>query len=238
VRSGKAEALDSIRIPSPEEALSASVRAQYRAGKIGDREVTGYRKSPDVAPGSTTETYAALRLEIDNWRWAGVPFYLRTGKALGKRRSEIAVKFKQAPVSMFRNMKMEELGENLLVIAVQPDEGIRLHFNAKIPGPKVEIASVAMKFEYKDYFEAAPATGYETLIYDCMTGDAILYQRADGVEAGWRAVEPFLQSWAEAGAQGIETYDGGSEGPDEADALLARDGRRWRSIIDPDADPK
>jgi glucose-6-phosphate 1-dehydrogenase len=200
--------------------------------------VTAYRKSPDVVPGSTTETYVALRLEIDNWRWAGVPFYLRTGKALGKRRSEIAVKFKQAPVSMFRNMKMEELGENLLVIAVQPDEGITLHFNAKIPGPKVQIGSVGMKFEYKDYFEAAPATGYETLIYDCMTGDAILYQRADGVEAGWRAVEPFLQAWAAAGAKGITNYDAGSEGPEEADALLARDGRHWRGITDPDANSK
>jgi glucose-6-phosphate 1-dehydrogenase len=238
VRSQKAEALDSIRIETAEEALNASVRAQYRAGKIGDREVTAYRKSPDVAPGSTIETYAALRLEIDNWRWAGVPFYLRTGKALGKRRTEIAVKFKQAPVSMFRNLKMDELGENLLVIAVQPEEGITLHFNAKIPGPKVEIGSVGMKFEYKDYFEASPATGYETLIYDCMTGDAILYQRADGVEAGWRAVEPFLQAWAAAGAKGIATYDAGSEGPDDADALLAHDGRHWRRITDPDADSK
>ena len=234
VRSGKAEALDSIRIPSTEEALRNSVRAQYRAGRIGDREVTAYRKSPDVAPGSVTETYVALRLDIDNWRWAGVPFYLRTGKALAKRRTEIAVKFKQAPVSMFRNLKMGELADNLLVIAVQPEEGITLHFNAKRPGPKVDIAPVGMKFEYKDYFEAAPSTGYETLIYDCMTGDAILYQRADGVEAGWRAVEPFLQAWAEAGPKGIETYDAGSEGPYEAATLLARDGRRWRRIADLD----
>ena len=234
VRYEKAEALDSIRVPTKEEALRDSGRAQYRAGRIGDREVTAYRKSPDVAPGSLTETYVALRLEIDNWRWAGVPFYLRTGKALAKRRTEIAVKFKQAPVSMFRELKMGELSDNLLVIAIQPDEGITLHFNAKHPGPKIDIAPVGMKFEYKDYFEAAPSTGYETLIYDCMTGDAILYQRDDGVEAGWRAVEPFLQAWKEAGAKGIETYDAGSEGPYEAATLLARDGRRWRRIIDPD----
>ena len=232
VRSQKAEALDSIRIPDAEEALRNSVRAQYRQGKIGDREVTAYRKSPDVSPGSTTETFVALRLDIDNWRWAGVPFYLRTGKALAKRRTEIAVKFKQAPVSMFRNMPMEALGDNLLVIAIQPEEGIKLHFNAKVPGPEIEIVPVGMTFEYKDYFEAAPATGYETLIYDCMTGDAILYQRADGVEAGWRAVEPFIKAWREAGAKGIETYDAGSEGPAEADELLARDGRAWRSIAD------
>ena len=119
-------------------------------------------------------------------------------------------------------------------IGIQPDESIKLHFNAKVPGPEIEIASVGMTFAYKDYFEAAPATGYETLIYDCMTGDAILYQRADGVEAGWRAVEPFLQAWKQAGASGIESYDAGSDGPDEADALLARHGRQWRAIGDPD----
>jgi glucose-6-phosphate 1-dehydrogenase len=234
VRSQKAEALDSIRIPSKEEALAESVRAQYRGGTIKDREVTAYRKSPDVNPGSTTETYVALKLEIDNWRWAGVPFYLRTGKALARRYTEIAVKFKQAPVSMFRNLKLDELGDNLLVIAIQPDEGITLHFNAKIPGPKIDIASVGMKFEYKDYFDATPATGYETLIYDCMMGDAILYQRADGVEAGWRAVEPFLQAWKDAGAKGIASYEAGSEGPHESDDLLTQDGRRWRGIVDPD----
>jgi glucose-6-phosphate 1-dehydrogenase len=234
VRSQKAEALDSIRIPSRDEALFQSVRAQYRGGRIGDREVTPYRMSPDVSPESTTETYAALKLEIDNWRWAGVPFYLRTGKALARRYTEIAVKFKQAPVSMFRNLTLGELGDNLLVIAIQPDEDIKLHFNAKIPGPKIDIASVGMTFEYKDYFAAAPATGYETLIYDCMMGDAINYQRADGVEAGWRAVEPFLTAWKEAGVEGIATYEAGSEGPYEAEELLLTDSRRWRGIIDPD----
>ncbi len=232
VRSEKAQALDSIRIPSKEEALGASVRAQYRQGAINGHEIPAYRKSPDIAPGSTTETYAALCLDIDNWRWAGVPFYLRTGKALAKRRTEIVVKFKQAPVSMFRNMSMHQLDDNLLVIGIQPEEGIKLHFNAKLPGPEVEIAPVGMTFDYKDYFDAAPSTGYETLIYDCMTGDAILYQRADGVEAGWRAVEPFLQAWREAGAERIEAYDAGSEGPVEADALLMRDGRRWRPIAE------
>jgi glucose-6-phosphate 1-dehydrogenase len=234
VRSEKAQALDSIRIASPEEALARSVRAQYRQGKVEGRDVAANRKSPNVDPGSTTETYVALRLDIDNWRWAGVPFYLRTGKAMGNRRTEIAVKFKQAPVSMFRNMSMEELGENLLVIGIQPEEDIKLHFNAKMPGPEIDIASVSMTFAYKDYFEAAPATGYETLIYDCLTGDAILFQRADGVEAGWRAVEPFMQAWKDAGADGIETYDAGSEGPDEADALLEKDGRHWRNIAKPD----
>jgi glucose-6-phosphate 1-dehydrogenase len=234
VRSQKAEALDSIRIPSLDEALFQSVRAQYDDGTIGDRAVTAYRASPNIDPGTTTETYAALKLEIDNWRWAGVPFYLRTGKALGKRRTEIAIKFKQAPISMFRHMKLEELGDNLMVIEIQPEEGIKWLFNAKVPGPKVEIASVGMTFEYKDYFEAAPATGYETLIYDCMMGDAILYQRADGVEAGWRAVEPFLTAWKQAGTEGLATYAAGSEGPYEAEELLLTDSRRWRGIKDPD----
>jgi glucose-6-phosphate 1-dehydrogenase len=234
VRSQKAEALDSIRIPTADEAHAQSVRAQYRAGRIGEREITAYRQSRDVNPASITETYAALKLEIDNWRWAGVPFYLRTGKTLARRYTEIVVKFKQAPVSMFRHMKLHELGENLLVIGIQPEEGITLHFNAKIPGPKVDIGSVGMTFEYKDYFEAAPSTGYETLIYDCMMGDAILYQRADGVEAGWRAVEPFLAAWKEAGAKGLTTYEAGSEGPPEAEELLNKDGRSWRGIVDPD----
>ncbi|MDX6805657.1 glucose-6-phosphate dehydrogenase [Terrihabitans rhizophilus] len=231
VRSEKAEALDSIRINTPEEALAHSVRGQYVAGEIGDRQVGAYRDAQHVGAESTTETFAAMRLDIDNWRWAGVPFYLRTGKAMGIRRTEIVVKFKQAPVSMFRNLPMEELAENLLVIRIAPEEGMKLHFNAKIPGPEVEIAPVGMTFRYKDYFEAVPATGYETLIYDCMTGDSILYQRADGVEAGWRAVEPFLQAWKNAGTNGLETYAAGSDGPKAAHDLLARDGRKWRELI-------
>ncbi|MGQ4273214.1 glucose-6-phosphate dehydrogenase [Terrihabitans sp. B22-R8] len=230
VRTEKADALDSIRINTPEEALASSVRAQYLAGQVGDRHVVGYRETENVAHSSTIETFAALRLEIDNWRWAGVPFYLRTGKALGKRRTEISVKFKQAPVSMFRHLPMDALGENQLVIGIAPEEGIKLHFNAKIPGPEIEIAPVGMTFNYRDYFEAVPATGYETLIYDCMTGDSILYQRADGVEAGWRAVQPFLDAWKAAGERGLETYVAGSDGPKAAHDLLARDGRHWRSL--------
>ncbi|MFC5069313.1 glucose-6-phosphate dehydrogenase [Flaviflagellibacter deserti] len=230
VRSEKAEALDSIRQVTEKEAIAMSVRAQYRGGYVGDREITSYRKSPDVMPGSTTETFAALKLEVDNWRWAGVPFYLRTGKALNKRRSEIVIKFKNAPVSMFRNLSMDELGDNDLVIRIQPDEGMVLHFNAKVPGPEIQTVPVGMTFQYKDYFEAAPATGYETLIYDCMVGDAILYQRADGVEAGWRAVQPFLDAWEKAGPMGMHTYEAGSDGPEASEHLLEKDGRTWRSL--------
>jgi len=206
------------------------VRAQYIAGRVGDTDVPDYRKTPNVAPDSTTETYAALKLMIDNWRWAGVPFYLRTGKALRSRGTEVAINFKRAPFAMFRNTPVERLAQNFLTMRIQPEESISLQFNAKTPGPVISLAGVGMTFQYRDYFDTAPATGYETLIYDCMIGDAILFQRADGIEAGWRAVQPFLDAWRNAGHEGLTVYQAGSDGPAEADQLLARDGRRWRSI--------
>jgi glucose-6-phosphate 1-dehydrogenase len=230
VRSEKGEVLSSIQIQTEEEALKNSVRGQYRAGKIGDTEIEDYRKTEDVQPGSTTETYAALKLTIDNWRWAGVPFYLRTGKALGVKRTEIAIKFKQAPFAMFRDTPVDRLSQNYLVISTEPTEGIDLQFNTKVPGPTIDIDGVEMKFRYKDYFKTSPSTGYETLIYDCMIGDNILFQRADSVEAGWSAVQPFIDAWKKAGAKGLKIYDPGSEGPEEADELLARDARSWRKL--------
>ena len=163
-------------------------------------------------------------MTIDNWRWAGVPFYLRTGKALGIKRTEVAIKFKQAPFAMFSDTPVDRLSQNYLVISIEPTEGITLQFNTKVPGPTISIDGVEMKFRYKDYFKAEPSTGYETLIYDCMIGDNILFQRADSVEAGWQAVQPFLDAWKKAGANGLESYQAGSEGPAEADALL--DARR------------
>jgi glucose-6-phosphate 1-dehydrogenase len=230
VRSEKAEALDAIHVPHEAAALQDSVRAQYVAARVGDYEVEDYRRTADVRPDSTTETYVALKLMIDNWRWAGVPFYLRTGKALKSRRTEVAIKFKQAPFAMFRDTPVDQLAENFLVMSIQPDECIGLQFNAKVPGPVIAISGVGMTFKYQDYFDAAPSTGYETLIYDCMIGDAILFQRADGIEAGWRVVQPFLDAWRNVGPSGLAVYKAGSEGPAEADRLLARDGRRWRPI--------
>lgn len=230
VRSEKAEVLAAIQTQTETDALHNSVRGQYTGGKIGDTEIEDYRKTEDVKPDSTTETYAALKLTIDNWRWAGVPFYLRTGKALGIKRTEVAIKFKQAPFAMFRDTSVERLSQNYLVISVEPIEGIALQFNTKVPGPSIAIDGVEMKFNYKDYFKAEPSTGYETLIYDCMIGDNILYQRADSVEAGWRAVQPFLDAWKKAGSEGLQTYKAGSEGPDCADELLKRDGRSWRKL--------
>jgi glucose-6-phosphate 1-dehydrogenase len=230
VRSEKAEVLAAIQTQTEAEALHNSVRGQYTGGKIGDDVIEDYRKTEDVKPNSTTETYAAFKLVIDNWRWAGVPFYLRTGKALGVKRTEVAIKFKQAPFSMFRDTEVDRLSQNYLVISIEPTEGITLQFNTKVPGPTVSIDGVEMKFRYKDYFKVEPATGYETLIYDCMIGDNILFQRADSVEAGWQAVQPFLDAWKKAGAKGLESYQAGSEGPANAEELLKRDGHSWRKL--------
>jgi glucose-6-phosphate 1-dehydrogenase len=230
VRSEKAEVLSAIQTQSEQEALQNSVRGQYLAGRIGDNELGDYRKIAEVRPDSTTETYAALKLTIDNWRWAGVPFYLRTGKALCTKRTEIAIKFKQAPFAMFRDTPVDRLSQNFMIISTEPTEGIELQFNTKVPGPTINIDGVEMKFRYKDYFKAEPSTGYETLIYDCMIGDNILFQRADSVEAGWQAVQPFIDAWKKAGPEGLQTYKAGTEGPAKADELLARDGRSWRKL--------
>jgi glucose-6-phosphate 1-dehydrogenase len=230
VRTEKADVLAAIQTQSEEEALKNSVRGQYLGGIIDNIEIPDYRKTEEVKPDTTTETYVALKLNIDNWRWAGVPFYLRTGKALGLKRTEVAIKFKQAPFAMFSCTPVDTLAENYLVIGVEPTEGIALQFNTKVPGPTITIDGVEMKFRYKDYFKTEPSTGYETLIYDCMIGDNILFQRADSVEAGWKAVQPFLDAWKKAGAKGLEFYKAGSEGPAGAEELLKRDGRRWRKL--------
>ena len=230
VRSEKAEVLAAIQTQSEEEALRNSVRGQYLGGAIDGVEIPDYRKTENVRSDSTTETYVALKLTIDNWRWAGVPFYLRTGKALGTKRTEVAIKFKEAPFAMFRCTPVDRLSQNYLVISIEPNEGITLQFNTKVPGPTITIDGVEMKFRYKDYFKADPSTGYETLIYDCVIGDNILFQRADSVEAGWKAVQPFLDGWRKAGAEGLEFYKAGSEAPAGAEELFKRDGRSWRKL--------
>jgi glucose-6-phosphate 1-dehydrogenase len=230
VRSEKGEVLAAIQTQSEEEALRNSVRGQYTVGKIGDTVIPAYRETEDVRPDSTTETYVALKLQIDNWRWAGVPFYLRTGKALSIKRTEVAIKFREAPLMMFERAPVEQLAENYLVIGIEPTEGVMLQFNTKVPGPTIRTSGVQMKFRYKDYFKAEPATGYETLIYDCLIGDNMLFQRADSIEAGWQAVQPILDAWKKAGATGLEFYPAGSEGPPGAFELLKRDGRSWRKL--------
>jgi glucose-6-phosphate 1-dehydrogenase len=210
--------------------LADAVRGQYDAGTIGEQKVSAYRAEPNVSADSTVETFVALRLMIDNWRWAGVPFYLRTGKRLKTRSTEIAIRFKRAPHALFRDTPMDELDADWLVAGIQPDENIRLRFNAKRPGPAMALESVAMDFKYKDYFKQAPSVGYETLIYDCLIGDATLFQRADQVEAAWAVVDPILKGWAGSSPRHFPNYAAGSEGPAAANDLLARDGRSWRAI--------
>jgi glucose-6-phosphate 1-dehydrogenase len=224
LRSEKAKVLDAVHHFGDEDALRNVVRAQY----------AGYRRAPDVAPDSTTETYVALKLVIDNWRWAGVPFYLRTGKSLARRHTEVAIQFKQAPLALFRDTPVERLTPNDLVLQIQPEEGVTLRFSAKVPGPSIRMDGVAMKFNYRERFQAAPSTGYETLLYDCMIGDASLFQRADNIEAGWRVVQPVLDAWTAQRVSALPTYAAGSSGPQEAEALLERDDRRWRGLAHAD----
>jgi glucose-6-phosphate 1-dehydrogenase len=231
VRGEKTKALEAIRIASPEEAGRDGVRGQYGAGRVLGKKVVAYRKAPNVDRHSDTETYVALRLTIENWRWAGVPFYLRTGKALAARKTEIAIRFKEAPFAVFRDTPVKRLAQNFIVIRIAPDEGITIQFNAKVPGQGLQLEGVRMDFNYQDYFAAQPRNGYETLIYDCMRGDATLFQHAGDVEAAWRAVQPFLDAWRIAKDKGLGIYPAGSDGPVAADALLARDGRRWRPIV-------
>ena len=226
VRAKKTELFQAIHPVSLENA----VRGQYGDGVMLGRKVRDYRHEPDVAPDSKTETYVALKLGIDNWRWAGVPFYLRTGKSLSVRTTEIAVQFRQAPYSLFRDTPVERLPPNILTLRIQPDEGLSVSFSAKRPGSEIEIDGVAMDFAYRDYFAPLAAVGYETLIYDCLIGDATLFQRADTVEAAWRPVQDLLDSWARDPADDFPNYAAGTAGPDAADRLLARDGRAWLPI--------
>jgi glucose-6-phosphate 1-dehydrogenase len=226
IRAKKAEMFKAVHPLS----LGDVVRGQYDTGTVGSEAAPAYRQEPRVAPESNIETFVAMRLLIDNWRWAGVPFYLRTGKRLAARSTEIAIRFKRAPYALFRETPVEELDADWLILKVQPDESIRLRFNAKRPGLAMALESVAMDFKYQDWFQQAPAVGYETLIYDCLIGDATLFQRADQVEAAWGVVEPVLEGWASTLPRHFPNYSAGSEGPSAANDLLARDGRAWRAI--------
>jgi glucose-6-phosphate 1-dehydrogenase len=229
VRNRKEDALRATHHMSEEEAQLCAVRAQYTRGKVLGKDVNDYRAEPDVSAQSQTETYVAMRLLIDNWRWAGVPFYLRTGKSMAKRKTQIAIRFKQAPLSIFRSTGVQETIPNWLVLNIQPDEGILWEFGAKVPGPHVELKPVQMRFSYKDFFKVQPSTGYETLLYDAMYGDATLFQRADNIEDGWKVVQPLLDVW-KTGKPPLAMYEAGSEGPKAADELLAQDGRAWRPL--------
>ena len=229
VRAEKAKVLQAIKPMDAMRAARDVVRGQYEAGSVKGKDVPGYRQEPNVAPDSGTETYVALRFKVDNWRWAGVPFYVRTGKRMTTRRTEIAIQFKQAPYALFRNTPVEQLTPNVMVLHIQPSEGITLNISAKRPGPVLEMGGVAMDFRYTDWFKLPSSTGYETLLYDVMIGDATLYQRADQVDAGWAAVQPVLDE-AGAGHLPVQMYPAGSAGPAAADELLGRDGRHWLTL--------
>ena len=230
VRAKKAEVLEAIRPFKPRRVLRDVVRGQYDAGAVLGMAVPAYRQEPGVAPDSNTETFIACKLKIDNWRWAGVPFYLRTGKRMKRRWTEIAIRFHQAPYALFRGTHVERMNPNWMILRIQPEEGIALEFAAKRPGPSVKLGTVSMDFAYRSYFNIACNTGYETLIYDCMIGDATLFQRADNVEGGWRVVQPILDAWADDPPLGFPNYVAGGSGPAAADELLARDGRAWRPL--------
>ena len=232
VRDEQTKILHAIQPFTPEDVLHSAVRGQYGEGEIAGAKVPAYRDETMVAAHSNTETFAALKLSVDNWRWADVPFYVRTGKRMAARHSSIVIQFKQAPFTLFRNTTVDRLRTNRLVIHIQPDEGITLHFGAKIPGPIVNIGPVDMDFNYVDHFGEQVSTGYERLLFDCMIGDATLFQRADMVEAGWSIVDPVLDVWSALPPREFPNYASGSWGPDASDQLLEADGRAWKNLID------
>jgi glucose-6-phosphate 1-dehydrogenase len=230
VRDEQVKVLRAVPPLTPEQALRHSARGQYGEGTVGGKRVPGYRSEHQVARQSCTETCVALKLLIDDWRWQDVPFYLRTGKRFPCRASEVAVQFKCPPHVLFRDTPVPCLNPNLLVLRIQPEEGIALRFEAKVPGPVVRLGGVDMDFRYADYFGNPPTTGYERLLHDCMIGDQTLFWRADMVELAWSVVMPILDAWKAAPCPAFPNYAAGSPGPEEADALLRRDGRKWRAI--------
>ena len=231
IRDEKVKLLQAIDIPTPDEAVDKSVRGQYTAGIVGGEKVIGYRQEQEVSPNSQTETYLALRLRVENWRWAGVPIYVRTGKRLPARVTEVALTFRQVPFLLFDHRTSRDLRPNTLILRIQPDEGISLEFGAKVPGEKFHVRSVAMDFSYAEAFAGAEAAdGYERLIHDAMVGDATLFIRSDEVQQAWRIVDPYLQAWSEPGGA-MHFYPAGSWGPHMAELLVERSGDEWRNPV-------
>jgi glucose-6-phosphate 1-dehydrogenase len=229
IRNEKSKVLKALRVFTPEEAATHGVRGVYSGGTLNGAEIPAYHQTPQVASDSKTETFVALKLYADTWRWAGVPFYLRTGKAMTARDTEIVVEFQPVPFAQFRETDVtRRLPPNRLVIQVQPDEGMSLEISIKSPGLSVDTVPVSLDFRYADQFDIGKLTGYESLIYDLLIGDQTLFQRADGIEAGWAAVQPFLDLWAKGGEP--EAYAPGSMGPACADGLIERDGRQWHAL--------
>ena len=229
LRDEKVKVLRAIRQIPVEKVDQSVVRGQYGPGWVGATETPAYRSEPAVDPASETETFVAARLEIDDWRWAGVPFYLRAGKRLPKRATEIAIQFKDVPQRLFPTVG-DEPEPNLLVIRIQPDEGILMRFAAKVPGLGIDVRPVNMDFAYGSAFTVESPDAYETLILDALLGDASLFTRADEVEAAWRIVDPIIDAWIAGGEPEMPNYTSGTWGPEAADELLTREGRRWRRL--------
>ena len=230
VHDEKAKVMRAIR-PTPLEQLNQFVvRGQYAEGWVAGQKVPAYRSEPSVSPTSTTETFAAMKFFIDNWRWADVPFYIRSGKRLPKQVSEITIQFRRAPHLLFGGGMTDSIEANVLSLRIQPNEGISLKFSAKLPAAVLQIRPVKMDFRYAESFGAQPPTAYETLLLDCMLGDQTLFNREDAVELAWELLTPVLEFWKRQGPQGLSFYEAGSWGPSEAEALLERDGRRWQSL--------
>ena len=229
VRNEKVKVLDAIRPMEPEEVLENCVRGQYGAGVIDGRQVPAYRDEPSVDPHSNTETYAALRLFVENWRWADVPFYLRSGKRLAKHLTQVVIRFKRTPLMLFGEKVHSEAGPNALILNIQPEESITIMIRAKRPGPSIVVDTIPLDFNYTDFGDQSPATGYETLLHDCMIGDMTLFHREDSVDASWRIVNPILDVWGALPPRDFPDYAAGSWGPAAAERLLERDGRRWEN---------
>jgi glucose-6-phosphate 1-dehydrogenase len=229
VRDEKVKVLRAIRSINSQHVNDYSVRGQYSTGYVEGEQMPGYLETEEVKPDSTTETYVALKLLVDNWRWAGVPFYLRTGKALPKRVTEIAVKFQLTPLPLF-GTPGEDARANSLILRIQPDEGITLRFAAKLPGQSIKLREVNMDFRYGTSFGVPTPEAYERLLLDALLGDSKLFARNDEVEAAWALMTCFLEGWAEQGLKKLPQYPAGTWGPKEADDWIERDGRHWRRL--------
>jgi glucose-6-phosphate 1-dehydrogenase len=234
IRDEQTKVLRAIQPFTPEQVLTDTVRGQYDEGVLPDGSILpAYRDEPRVAADSKTETFVAMKLMIETWRWAGVPFYLRTGKRMPGRYTEILIQYRHAPNMMFRSSlkKDRDIAPNRHVLRIQPNEGIDLEINAKVPGTLPKLSTVKMDFNYEDYFGDSLNTGYETLIYDCLIGDQTLFKRADNIEAGWNLTQPILDVWGALPARSFPNYNANSWGPEEADKLLSRDGRKWKVMV-------
>jgi len=238
VREQKVQVFRSIRPMTVQEVAANTVRGQYGPGRIGDVAVPGYRQEPGVKPNSTTETYAAVRLHVENWRWAGVPFYLRTGKRLANNVTEIKVHFKRTPQALFAGTETDtgNVGPNVVSLRIQPDEAITVSFGAKRPGSHMSTVGVKAKFSYEDAFGSNTPVAYETLILDAMRGDATLFTRGDEVEAEWKIITPIEEAWAQLAPPSFPNYAAGSEGPAEAETLLKESGHRWMAMVQIDTE--